>query len=184
MQRNPEHESFENETRRIARELWPSAQYDGSLIVDGRERDGVFETEECFHLLEATTSRKKGKAQDDIAKMIALASKLQRQTQWKAVKCWFVTKEEPTADQRTVAAQHKGLVNAISYAQLQAKLIDVKTYLTLRDNYPFGSVRDPESGAINPAVEYISLDLIETKEAKGTFLNSLTYHVTVGRITG
>jgi len=37
---------FENEVRRIARELWPQAEYDGSLIVDGRERDGIFETEE------------------------------------------------------------------------------------------------------------------------------------------
>jgi hypothetical protein len=162
MQNNSEDTIFEDEARRIARELWPSAQYDGAVIIDGQERDGVFESEECFHLLEATTSRRKDKAQKDIGKMIALASKLQRQKQWKAVKCWFVTKEEPTAEQRTVAVAHKGLVNAISYSQFQSKLIDVRTYLSLRDKYPFGSVRDPESGAIEPAVEYIPLDLLES----------------------
>jgi hypothetical protein len=164
MRIDPEDVVFEDEARRIARELWPSAQYDGALLVDGRERDGVFETEECFHLLEATTSKRKDKAQKDIGKMAALAGKLQKQTQWKAVKCWFVTKEEPTADQRTVAIGHKGLVNAISYSQFQSKLIDVRTYLSLRDKYPFGSVRDPNSGAIDPSVEYIPIDLLENNK--------------------
>lgn len=162
MQRNPEHKIFEDEARRIARELWPFAQYGGASMVDGRERDGIFETEECFHLLEATTSRKKEKAENDIQKMVALATKLQKQTPFKAVKCWFVTKEEPTADQRSVAIKHKGLVNAVSYSQFQAKLIDARTYLTLRDKYPFGSVRDPETGGISPTIDYIPLDLIET----------------------
>lgn len=38
---------FENEVRRIARELWPEAQYGGARIIDGSQRDGVFETEDC-----------------------------------------------------------------------------------------------------------------------------------------
>jgi hypothetical protein len=41
----------------VARQLWPEAQYDGAQVLDGRERDGVFETEDCIHLLEATVSR-------------------------------------------------------------------------------------------------------------------------------
>ncbi|HFD33202.1 MAG TPA: NACHT domain-containing protein [Gammaproteobacteria bacterium] len=163
---NPDDVVFENEVRRIARELWPSAQYEGAAIIDGQERDGVFETEECIHLLEATTSRRKDKAEKDINKMVALAKNLQKESQWKAVKCWFVTREEPTADQRSVANKHRGLVSAISFTQLQSKLIDVGTYLTLRDKYPFGSVRDPETGDINPTVEYIPLDLIETKTSE------------------
>ena len=44
---------FENEARRIARELWPQAEHDGALNVDGRERDGIFETEECIISLSA-----------------------------------------------------------------------------------------------------------------------------------
>lgn len=37
---------FEDEVRRIARLLWPGAEFDGAAIEDGRERDGIFETEE------------------------------------------------------------------------------------------------------------------------------------------
>lgn len=48
---------FEDEVRRIARELWPAAAFGGSLIVDGRERDGIFETEEFIHVIEATLLR-------------------------------------------------------------------------------------------------------------------------------
>src|SRR5947207_2889854 len=52
-----EQDVFENEVRRVARQLWPDAQYDGAHVVDGLERDGVFETEDCIHLLEATVTR-------------------------------------------------------------------------------------------------------------------------------
>ncbi len=39
---------FENEVRRIARAIWPSAQYSGAAIAESRERDGIFETEELY----------------------------------------------------------------------------------------------------------------------------------------
>ncbi len=152
---------FENEVRRIARELWPDAQYAGARMVDGKERDGVFETEECVHLLEATVSRSKTKAHDDIAKLTSLARKLQSKAHHRAVKCWFVTKEEPTADQREVAFKHHGLVNAVSFAQFQGKLVNAASYLSLRENYPFGSVRDPATGNQKTEVEYVPLDLIQ-----------------------
>ena len=63
---------FENEIRRVARLLWPAAQYDGAANRDGRERDGIFETEEFIHVIECTVSRAKKKAQDDFAKLQAL----------------------------------------------------------------------------------------------------------------
>ena len=53
---------FEDEVRRIARLLWPSAEFGGASMEEGRERDGVFETEEFIHILECTTSRSKRKA--------------------------------------------------------------------------------------------------------------------------
>jgi len=37
---------FEDEVRRVARMLWPSAEYSGAAIADGRERDGVFVTDD------------------------------------------------------------------------------------------------------------------------------------------
>lgn len=173
-----EREAFENEVRRIARQLWPDAQYSGARLVDGRERDGYFETEDCVHLIEATVSRAKDKAQYDIKKIVALAKKLQLQNQHKAVKGWFVTKSEPTVDQRDVARQHHTLINALSFTQFQSKLIDAASYLSLRDNYPFGSVRDPATGNPRADVEYIPLELMQPSSSKlwsvGQMRDSLT----------
>lgn len=161
-----EHDAFENEVRRIARQLWPDAQYAGARLVDGRERDGYFETEDCIHLIEATVSRAKDKAQYDIKKLVTLAKKLQPQNQHKAIKGWFVTKSEPTAEQREVARQHHSLINALSFTQFQSKLIDAASYLSLRDNYPFGSVRDPATGDPRVEIEYVPLELIEASSSK------------------
>jgi len=61
---------FQTETLRVARQLWPQAEYGGPEIVDGRERDGIFETEECTHLLECTVSRSQDKADKDSKKLV------------------------------------------------------------------------------------------------------------------
>jgi hypothetical protein len=119
----------------------------------------VFETDECIHLLEATTSRRKEKAQTDVGKLVGLAQRLQRKTITKAVRCWFVTREEPTADQRRVAEKHRPLVTALSVSQFQSLLIDSKEYLAARDDYHFGSVRDPATGVGVPAVDFIEVML-------------------------
>ena len=161
-----EHDLFENEVRRIARQLWPAAQYSGAAMVDGKERDGIFETEDCVHLVEATVSRGKSKAVEDVKKLTSLARQYQKVSPSKAVKCWFVTKQEPTADQRGVANAHKHLVNAISFPQFQSKLIDAAAYLGARDQYPFGSVRDPATGHLTPQIEYVHLDLLERSADK------------------
>jgi hypothetical protein len=155
-------EQFEDEVRRIARELWPSAQHSGAAIVDGQERDGIFETEECYHLLEATTSRKKDKAQADIAKLIGLANKYQRRAPQKAVRCWFITRDEPTAEQREIIAKHRAILTGMSFSQFQSQLIDARAYLSARDRGYFGSVRDPETGAATPRIGYIETALSRT----------------------
>lgn len=157
-----EDEDFENEVRRIARALWPEARYSGAAKVDGRERDGIFETEECVHLLEATTSRKLDKAEQDIKKLITLASRFQRASSHRAVRCWFVTRDEPTADQRGAAKKYASFMSVLSFPQFQARLIDVRAYLASRDNYVFGSVRDPVTGNSRPTVEYVPLGLADS----------------------
>src|SRR5215510_10551288 len=58
-------QAFENSVRRIARELWPAAQYAGAEMVDGRERDLVFETDDVIYAAEATTDRSRAKAVHD-----------------------------------------------------------------------------------------------------------------------
>ncbi len=152
-----ESELFENEVRRIARELWPSARYSGARVLEGRERDGVFETEECIHIVEATTSRKKDKAEEDCKKLATLAAKLQKTTVTRASRGWFVTRDEPTPDQRKAAERHRPLLTILSFAQFQSLLIDSRAYLSARDNCAFGSVRDPATGATSPSVDYIEL---------------------------
>jgi hypothetical protein len=148
---DPEEQKWvENEVRRVARQLWPEAQYGGAQVIDGLERDGVFETEDCIHLLEATVSRRKDKALEDSKKLANLARKFQIRNPQKAVKCWFVTKDEPTADQRDAINQRTGLVVALSFAQFQSKLIDVA----------FGSVRDPATGSAKVEIEVEKLAAI------------------------
>lgn len=152
---------FENEVRRVARALWPEARYSGAALLDGRERDGFFETEECIHFLEATTSRRLEKAKEDIGKLAYAVSRAVASSRYKAVRAWFVTREEPTADQRQAATRHKSYLTILSFSQFQARLIDVRAYLAARDNYAFGSVRDPVTGNLRPAVEYVPVALAE-----------------------
>lgn len=156
-----ENEQFEDEVRRIARQLWPQAQFQGATKVDGRERDGIFETEECIHLLEATTSRLMAKAEDDIKKLVKLAEVVKKHAWTKAVRCWFVTRDEPTADQRKHSDKYRDLVNALSFAQFQSRLIDTRAYLIARDECTFGSVRNPATGKGNPEVDFIEVQLSE-----------------------
>src|SRR5262249_42139102 len=40
--------------------------------------------------------------------------------------------------------------------------IDGRTYLGLRDNYAFGSVRDPETGRATTTLNYVPLDILDS----------------------
>ena len=151
---------FENEVRRIARALWPSAEFDGATIMENRERDGVFVTEDCIHIVEATTSRSEEKAKQDLVKITKLLKKLQNKSGNRAVRGWFVTRDEPTAHQHDAARKHRSNVNTLSFSQFQARLIDSKAYLSARNDYVFGSVRDPATGQPKPDIDYVPLDLM------------------------
>lgn len=152
---------FENEVRRIARHRWPSAEYSGSSMVGGRERDGVFVTEECIHLLECTTSRQKDKALSDLKKLYGLYTEYRKKHPQQAIKCWFITQHEPTADQRSCQSTIKGappeIFNVLSFAQFLSKLVDSHEYLTLRDKHKFGSVYDPKTGNTSKPPQYIDV---------------------------
>jgi hypothetical protein len=90
--------------------LWPAAQYGGSAIEDGRERDGVFESEEFVHLIECTVSKLKQKALEDSEKLQKLARKYGARFPRKFIKGWFVTLNEPTAAQRSVFSKVQGRI--------------------------------------------------------------------------
>lgn len=103
------------------------------------------------------------KAVKDVGKLSSLARQMQKKFPDKGVKGWFITKDEPTADQRTVANSNGYLVTACSFEKFQSKLIDVHFYVNCRFRYPFGSVRDPETGEFNVKEEYIDMDLCNVK---------------------
>ena len=137
---------FENEVRDIARHLWPSAAFSGAAKVGGRERDGVFITDEMVHLIECTTSRRKDKAVQDTQKLEGLSRSMQSQYLTKGVKGYFITLEEPTAEQREVVRNiGRGYVVTLSFSQFRAQMIDAPSYLAARMQYPFGSMYDPET---------------------------------------
>lgn len=148
--------------RRIARLLWPAAEYGGAIIDDGRERDGVFVGEEFVHLIECTVTNKKVKAEEDADKLSRLIRKYEVKYPTKHVKGWFVTLNEPTADQKTVVEKRKGKVVALSYDQFRSRLVDARSYLSLREKHSFGSVRDPETGGSQTQLDYVPLDILDS----------------------
>jgi len=88
--------------------------------------------------------------------------KLKRKSGTRAVRGWWITRDEPTADQRKISDKHRDSVNTLSFSQFQARLIDSRAYLNARDNYVFGSVRDPATGDPEPQIDYVPLDLVRS----------------------
>lgn len=87
-------------------------------------------------------------------------SEQQRQKSMKGAIGWFVTQDEPTADQREAVRLHgKGQIKAVSFSQFQQALVDVPQYFSRRENHFFGSVADPATGELKPNISYVALDL-------------------------
>ncbi len=159
-----EEADFENEVRRLCRAKWIAAKYSGAQILDGRERDGIFETEESINFVEATVSASTSKALEDSKKIFSAIADFNRHGTLKAAIGWFVTKNEPTADQRRVVQDiGKGQIRSVSYAQFQQSIVDVRAYLAARDEHAFGSVRDfVEEKKKTPSIEFVDIGLKET----------------------
>ncbi len=152
---------FEDDVREIARHLWPSAAFSGSAKINGRERDAIFITDEMVHLIECTTSRRKDKAEQDTKKLEGLCRDMQRRYPTKGVKGYFITLDEPTADQReSVNRFGKGSVVTLSFSQFRGQIIDAKSYINARIRYPFGSMYDPQTGSRTTPSELIPRELI------------------------
>jgi hypothetical protein len=154
---------FEAEVLRIARAIWPQAADSGPTIVQGRERDGIFITDDQIALIEATADRTKLKAEKDGKKLDALARDFGRRFPMHAVKAWFVTLHEPTADQRDAIKRLKNpAVMAVSFSQFRSRLIDASAYLEARLDHAFGSARAlDEGGSYKEPGAYVGLDILE-----------------------
>lgn len=173
---------FEDEVRRIARARWPAAAFDGAAMIGGRERDGLFETEEVVHFVEATTSKRADKAKEDTKKLFSLISSHQRSDSVKGAVGWFVTQLEPTADQReAVRTAGKNQVKCVSFAQFQQAVIDVPDYFAKRENHLFGSVADPTSGDTNFQGEYLPLEFLSADSADTVGLDNICSDLREGK---
>lgn len=163
MRRSPNSDKdFETEIRAIAREIWQPQGYDGSITLDGRERDSIFVTEEVVHYVEMTTGKSEKKAIDDLKKIAEFLPKLSAKHPGKIAKGWWITLHEPTGEQGFHISQYDGKIFHQTYHQFLSKLINSRNYLSLRTKSPFGSARNILDGDQNiPADEYIPSMLVD-----------------------
>lgn len=136
---------FEQRGVELARALHDPSGVQGSLIINGRERDGVFVSHEDINAYEFTLLRTKEKAEKDAGKLVELLEHLAKapENSFKTATGWFVTREEPTADQRTavttIARKTGRQIHAISIAQMYKRICNSEMYIQGRDKAPFGS---------------------------------------------
>lgn len=156
-------DQFESEVRRVARALWPSAEFGGAEMIefdfDGRrhEVDGVFETEDVVHMVEATMQRTKLKAEQDGEKLAGFLRK--QRSRGKLAKAWFVTLHDPTADQRAALRAKDPSIDAVSFEQFRMKLVNAAEYLHLRSLADWGSAANPGDGSSTSLPPYVPLQI-------------------------
>lgn len=167
-----EHDQFEENVRLIAQQLFPGKNSQGDRIILGRERDGIFDDGETFHIFESTVSRRKQKIEDDIDKSAKLVSQLRRENPEYNVKIWIVTSDPPTSDQEEAAKKGRKKarcpVELLSYTALYNKLFDARQLLDFRANYPFGSIRNPMDDSSNvPESAYVTVGFADHDDGSG-----------------
>ncbi|WP_341363482.1 NACHT domain-containing protein [Thalassospira sp. SN3W] len=190
MRRSPvDPKDFEIEVRNIAREIWDSQGYDGSITLGGRERDSIFITEEVVHYIEITTSKSEKKAKDDLKKISDFMPVLNQKFPGKIAKGWWITLHEPTGEQGAHISLYDGKIFHQTYHQFLAKLIDSRKYLSLREKCPFGSARNIQDGDFDiPSDEYVPSMLVDQNNGETIgylkFRDSFTKRSNKSLITG
>lgn len=165
---------FEQEVLRVARALFAKDKpFQGSVMLDGAERDGIFSGGDIIAVVEATVSRRVDKAQKDGEKLKQACEKYAKQQPLKAIKGYFVTREEPTADQRQCIDRLKAGLVACSFAQFRSLLINSREYLNVRELYPFGSARNLQTGESTDLDDYIPIGLIEAAQTGAPRLHTI-----------
>ena len=136
---------FELRGVELARALHDPSGVQGALVINGRERDGVFISHDDINAYEFTLLRTKEKAEKDGGKLVELLDHLSKvpENSFKTAAGWFVTRDEPTADQRTavaiIARKAGRQIHAISIAQMYKRICNSEMYIQARDKAPFGS---------------------------------------------
>lgn len=152
--------AFEEEVLRVARALFARDRpFQGSTYLDQAERDGLFEGEDLVVVVEATVSHRLDKARKDGDKLLQACNALAKKHRFKGVKGYFVTRDEPEVDQRRYIEGLGGNIVACSISQFRSLLIDSKEYLECRDQYAFGSARNPDTGSAIELESYLEIGL-------------------------
>jgi DNA replication protein DnaC len=165
---------FEAEVRSVARALWPERPGAGAAtIVDGRERDCIFESEFVTHYMECTTSRKLKKVKKDANKLTTYKKKRAGRT----VKLWIVALNEPTPDQKSHCVQNA--IEILSLKQFRRRLIDADQYLRLRENHSFGSATDPakENSVDVSDIKYQPVGIRNTEDSTRLSIEDVSEHL-------
>ncbi|MFE6446946.1 NACHT domain-containing protein [Nocardiopsis dassonvillei] len=163
---------FEARALHAARSIHDPLGLQGAAMHNGSERDAIFISDDSIHAYEFTTRRDKAKAEHDSRKLRELLNYLHAKPEnaYKSVTGWFVTREEPTADQREVVkkqSKEAGFqIHAISMAVLNMRLCDSEAYIGCRDSAPFGSVSKESSGSSKVNVDPIFT--LGSSESMGT----------------
>lgn len=156
---------FEAEIRRISRLIWPSSKVERSPMVEGRERDAIVETPDIAIVIEATTSRRKDKIENDAKKTADLVKKIR--SQGLTCKGIVVTLHEPTADQEQTAKKYASFLALQSFHQFVSRLFDAPEYLEARLQKYFGSILNPKDPRKNLGREfYIEIPILDEKSSK------------------
>jgi len=163
---------FEERGLALARALHDPMGAQGAIMFRGKERDGLFASHDSVHAYEFTTWGTRDKAVKDGGKLAELLKAIggQADHRYKSRTGWFVTRDEPSAEQRTavqqIASRTGEQVIAISIKTLLQRLCDSESYIQRRDNGLFGSagVGAGSSPAnvpvdfVRPSTERISMD--------------------------
>jgi hypothetical protein len=147
----------------MARAIHDPLGVQGPVMFNGAEHDALFITDDQIIAYEFTELGKKEKAQKDAEKIAKILTAYVKSAdgRFKSPVGWFVTANEPTAEQRgavqLVAAREGITIHSISFKQLQGRICDGQGYLRNRDEHPFGSTGLKTSvGSIDgvlPAIE-------------------------------
>jgi hypothetical protein len=153
--------AFEADVRRIARALYPSSASGEAELHLGRERDGLFMTDELVIIIEATVSRKREKVAGDAKKTAELIRSFRTKYPDHMLMGIIVTKDAPTAEQVEAVRKYRpDHVKIESYDHFRQRLFDGRAYLRCRDNYAFGSAKGQDGSARLDETKIIPLDLI------------------------
>lgn len=162
--------AFEAQVRRVAEAVWnlppgrcQPTYYPNDPVVS--ELDGIARLRDVTHLVMATTSTRLDKVKEDVKKLHS--AELIERTHAVAVSKWLITEKQ--LDAQHVEHARKSNVIALTLEQFQRRFFDSAKYTSLRDQYAFGSARDPRTDSINIAQDaYVALPMHIAHDSRGS----------------